>query len=46
MDRASFLYKDFLRHLDVEPTSCQDAMLRQVASFVTGDDADIMVVNG
>ena len=46
MDRATFLYKDFLKHLDVEPTPCQDAMLRQTAAFVTGDDADILVVNG
>ena len=28
MDRETFLYKDFLRHLGVVPTSCQDAMLR------------------
>ncbi len=46
MDRETFLYKDFLRHLGVVPTSCQDAMLRKVAAFVTGDDADILVVNG
>ena len=46
MDRASFLYKDFLRHLGVTPTSCQEGMLHTVASFVTGDDADILVVNG
>ena len=46
MDRASFLYKDFLRHLGVMPTSCQEGMLHTVASFVTGDDADILVVNG
>ena len=46
MDRTEFLYKEFLRHLQVVPTSCQETMLRGVASFVTGDDADIMVVNG
>lgn len=46
MGRADFLYKDFISHLGMPPTSCQDSMLRDVASFVTGDDADIMVVNG
>lgn len=46
MDRAGFLYKDFLRHLGVTPTSCQEEMLRKTAAFVTGDDADILVVNG
>ena len=46
MDREAFLYKDFLRHLGVVPTSCQEDMLRKVAAFVTGDDADILVVNG
>ena len=46
MDRAGFLYQDFLRHLGHTPTSCQDEMLRRTASFVTSDDADILVVNG
>ena len=46
MDRAAFLYKDFLRHLGVVPTPCQEAMLHKVAAFVTGDDADILVVDG
>ena len=46
MDRSEFLFKDFLRHLSVTPTSCQEEMLRKVAGFVTGDDADILVVNG
>ena len=46
MDRAAFLYKDFLRHLGVVPTPCQEDMLHKVAAFVTGDDADILVVNG
>ena len=46
MDRSEFLFKDFLRHLSVTPTSCQEKMLRKVAGFVTGDDADILVVNG
>ena len=46
MDRAEFLYNDFLSRLQVEPTSCQDRMLRTVSGFVTGEDADILVVNG
>ena len=46
MDRAAFLYKDFLRHLGVAPTPCQEDMLHKVAHFVTGDDADILVVDG
>ena len=46
MDRGTFLYRDFLSHLDYEPTSRQDRMLRDVGEFVTSDDADILVVNG
>lgn len=46
MDRAGFLYGSFLRNLPLEPTSCQDRMLRQTAEFLTEDDADILVVNG
>ena len=46
MDRGGFLYKDFISHLGVEATSCQDSLLRDIAAFLTGDDADIMVVNG
>lgn len=46
MGRAETLYRDFLDKLKVEPTSCQDALLRDVAEFVTSDDSDILVVNG
>ena len=46
MDRGGFLYKDFISHLGVEATSCQDSLLQDIAAFLTGDDADIMVVNG
>lgn len=46
MDRAEFLYKDFLKHFGCVPTSCQDGFFRKVAAFVTGCDADILVVNG
>lgn len=46
MDRADFLYGEFIKTLKIEPTSCQDALFRDVAAFVTCDDADILVVNG
>ena len=46
MDRAGFLYHEFIRRLPYEPTSCQDALMRDIAAFLTGDDADILVVNG
>lgn len=46
MDRREILYKDFLKHFDATPTPCQDRFFRDVASFVTGDEADILVVNG
>ena len=46
MDREAFLYRQFLSALNVEPTSCQDRLMRTVAAFVTGNDADILVVNG
>lgn len=46
MDRSAFLYSDFLHSFRYEPTPCQDALLRDIASFVTSDDGDIMVVNG
>lgn len=46
MDRAEFLYRDFLKHFKENAVSDQDALFRSVASFVTGDDADILVVNG
>lgn len=46
MDRGEFLYSDFLKHLPFSATSCQDTFLRQVGQFLTGDDGDIMVVNG
>lgn len=46
MDRSTYLYNDFLRKFRFEPTSCQDHLFSEIASFVTCDDADIMVVNG
>ena len=46
MDRADFLYKDFIKCFGREATPCQDALFRDVASFITCDDSDILVVNG
>lgn len=46
MDRAAFLYEDFLKNLPYEPTECQSGLFSRVAKFVTSDDSDILVVNG
>ncbi len=46
MDRSEFLYKEFFRRFAYEPTPCQDALMHKIASFLTGDDGDILVVNG
>ena len=46
MDRADYLYKDFIAHFSAVPTSCQDSFFRTAASFLTSDDGDILVVNG
>ena len=46
MDRAGFLYEQFVKKFKIEPTPCQDGLFRDVANFVTCDDADILVVNG
>ena len=46
MGRSDFLYTGFVSRMEHQPTSCQDALLRKVADFVSGDDSDILVVNG
>ena len=46
MGRADFLYPGFLSKLAYPPTTCQDALLRKVADFVSSDEDDILVVNG
>ena len=46
MDRSAFLYSGFVKRMPVDATGCQDRLLRAVADFLTGDDGDIMVVNG
>ncbi len=46
MDRAGFLEQQFLKRFKAEPTPCQERFFKEAASFVTCDDADILVVNG
>ncbi len=46
MGRSDFLYSGFVSRLPFEPTSCQDSLLRKTADFVSGDESDILVVNG
>ncbi len=46
LSREGFLYDKFLRWFPYEPTPCQYNLLRKVASFLTSDDGDILVVNG
>lgn len=45
MGHADFLYTGFLSRLNHQPTTCQDVLMRKIASYITSDD-DIMVVNG
>lgn len=46
MGRSDFLYGSFRSHFRYEPTSCQDSLFRDVADFLTGDEGDILTVNG
>ena len=46
MGRADFLYTGFVSRFKYDPTPCQENFLREVADFVSGDDSDILVVNG
>lgn len=46
MGRADFLYSRFRKKFQYEPTECQDSFLHGVAEFLTGDDSDILVLNG
>ena len=46
MDRSSYLFGAFCRHFPYDATSCQRSLLQAVASFLTSDDGDILVVNG
>ena len=46
LSREGFLNEEFLRWFPYEPTPCQYALLSKVASFLSSDDGDILVVNG
>ena len=46
MDRTQFFYDDFRRKLGIEPTGSQDGLLHDISAFISGDDSDILVVNG
>lgn len=46
MGRSDFIFASFISRLSFEPTSCQNALLRKVADFVSSDENDILVVNG
>lgn len=46
MGSSDFLYERFRKAFRYEATECQDRLLHDIASFLTWDDGDIMVVNG
>ncbi len=46
MAGTDFLYAEFLSRLGYDPTPCQRNLFRDMADFLCGDDADILVVNG
>ncbi len=46
MYRGEFFYKRFKDNFPYDGTEDQDRLFREIADFVTCDDADILVVNG
>lgn len=46
MDRKDFIADSFRTNLGFDPTDCQDRLFEEIADFITGDEGDIMVVNG
>ena len=46
MTREDLLYRSFLDRLGYEATSSQERLFAALASFFTGDEGDIFVVNG
>lgn len=46
MGVGGFLYSRFVAGLGFEPTSCQQKLFNAVSEFLSGDDGDILVVNG
>lgn len=43
---ADYLYEGFLSKLSHQPTECQRTFLRKAADFLSGDDDDILVLDG
>ena len=46
MGRESFFYNRFKEHFPYQLTSDQDRLFALMADFLSGDDHDILVVNG
>ncbi len=46
MGSADYLYAGFTGGFAYGPTECQSRLFRTMADFISGDDCDIMVVNG
>lgn len=46
MGRKDFLRDSFLSNFAYAPTQSQDALFSSIADFLTGDDGDILVVDG
>ncbi len=46
MDRSDYFYKLFSDRFDYEKTAGQERLFREIAGFITSDEADILVVNG
>lgn len=46
MDRASYFLKRFKERFPYELTSDQDRLFGDIASFISGDEDDILIVNG
>ena len=46
MDRSGFFYKRFRDHFPYDLTPGQDRLFSEIASFLVGDDHDILVVDG
>ena len=44
--RSALLYREFLSRTPFAPTADQDALYRDLAAFLTGDEGDIHVING
>ena len=46
LSKADFFASEFSKRLRVEATPCQERFLKGAAAFLSGDEGDIMVVNG